>query len=359
MTVRKLAGTLLILSATALILPVGLLAQAGAWDPDRPDSHAPIGLNLDRTLLKGQVEFGAKFIQEQMKGVGFGKDSLTLQSVLNDYYATPTKMITQGAELTLMVGVTDWVTLAATGNFVQKKMTQGVLDADNPSTYWLGDTKSMGPEDVQVSALVKVLDHTGVRLHVNGGVSIPIGTLDYDDNALDPEEPLGDPVEVILPYQQQLGSGTFDLLPGFTASIQNEKASLGLQWHGAIRMGKNDQKWALGNRYEGTVWAGYRASDWASVAIGGRYSTWDNIKGFERGVDLTESLAYSSPVYERGQAGSRVDIPLALNFIFPDGPLAGHRLAFEFLAPVHQDLEFIQMRHDWTLTVGWRKAFGF
>lgn len=359
MTVRKLAGTLLILSATALILPVGLRAQAGTWDPDRPDSHAPIGLNLDRTLMKGQVELGVKFIQEQMKGVGFGKDSLTLQSVLNTYYASPTKMTTQGAEVTLMVGVTDWVTLAATGNFVQKKMTQAVLDVDNPSSYWLGDTKSLGPEDVQVSALFKVLDHSSLRLHLNGGVTIPVGTLDFDDRTLDPEDPLGQPVEVTLPYQQQLGSGTFDFLPGFTASIQNEKASLGVQWNGTIRFGKNDQKWALGNRYEGAIWAGFRASDWASVAVGGKYSTWDNIKGYERAVDLFETLAYSSPAFERGQAGSRIDIPLAVNFIFPEGPLAGHRLALEFLAPVQQDLEFIQMRHDWTLTVGWRKAFGF
>jgi hypothetical protein len=360
MTVRKSAGVLPFILVLTLFQPLkAQMPPTSAWSPDRPDSHAPLSITDDRTLMEGQFEFGIRYFNQRMNGLGFGGDSVTVQSALNSYWATPTKMLNQGAQVDLMYGVTDALTLTASGTFVHKEMTNAVLDLDDAGWFWLGSTQAFGPEDVKVSALYKVLDRGHVRFHIHGGVSIPLGLTDFDDFTLDPTDPLGAGVEVNLPYHHQLGSGTFDVLPGFTASVQNEKASLGVQWKGTIRLSKNDRDWALGDLYEGALWAGYKGSDWVSVTFGALYSSWGNVEGRDAAVDASTSLAYDHPSYYVGKAGWRVDVPLGLNFIIPSGIFEGHRLALEYLFPVTQDLEYPQLRHDRTLTLGWQADFGF
>lgn len=362
MTVRKSAGVLPFLMAFALLQPLGAqVTQAAAWSPDRPDSHATISIRDDRTLMKGQFEFGVRYFNERMKGLGVGGDSIAVQSALNSYLysATPTEMLRQGARLDLMFGVTDNLTLTASGTFAHKEMTSAILDP--VATGWTleSSTQAFGPEDVEVTALYKVLDWRAIRVHLHGGVSIPVGRTDFDDFTPVPETPGGDWVEVNLPYNQQLGSGTWDVLPGITASVQNEKASLGVQWKGKIRVDQNDREWALGDLYELAVWAGYVGSDWFSASIGALTSNWGSIEGFDRAYDPLTTPAYNHPSYEVGKAGLRVDVPVGLNFTMPSGFLEGHRLAIEYLFPVHQSLDFPQLRHARTLTVGWQADFGF
>jgi len=360
MTVRKISGVLTFILALVLVQPLDAqITPELRWNPDRPDSRAPISLTDGRTLKSGEVEFGLKYFNQKMKGLGYGSDSVPLLTVLNAYWASPSQMVTQGAELNLMIGLTDRLTLSASGNFVRKEMVQAVMDLEIQGFYWLGKTESLGPEDVKVSALLKVLDQAGFRFHLHAGVSIPVGLTDFDDFALDPEDPFGDPVEVILPYPQQLGSGTFDLLPGFTGSLQNEKATLGFQWKGTVRLGDNDRGWALGDRYVTTIWGAYKASEWASVSVGAKYMTWGDIEGFDTAFDTNTSLAYYNPAYEIGQTGRRVDIPLDFSFIVPQGPFSGYRLTVEYLMPVHQDLDYLQFRHGRTLTVGLQRALSF
>jgi len=360
MTVRKISGVLPFIMAFVLLQPLGAqIPQEIKWSPDRPDSHAPIGITDGRTLLAGEVQFGLKYFNQKMKELGIGTDSLTLQQVLNSYWASPTDMVTQGAEVNLMIGVTDDLTLSAKGAFSHKLMQQGVLDVDQAGFYWIGETRSFGPEDVKVSALYKVLESSGFRFHLHAGMSIPLGQTDFDDFTLDPEDPLGQQVEVKLPFHQQLGSGSFEFLPGFTVSLQNQKASVGIQWKGTVRLNQNDRNWTLGDTYNTTVWGAYNASDWASVSVGMKYLRWGNIEGYDAAYDTNTSLAYSNPAYNVGQSGWRIDVPIGLNFVIPQGHFAGHRLAVEYLMPVNQNLEYLQLRHDGTLTVGWQKVVAF
>ena len=360
MTVRKIAGVLPFMMAFVLLQPLGAQTTKGLkWSSDRPDSHAPISLTDDRTLMGGELEFGVKYFNQTMKGLGLSNDSLTLQQLLNSYWSSPTEMVSQGAEVNLMFGVTDDLTLTASGTFAHKLMHQAVLDIDQGGFYWIGETRAFGPEDVKVSALYKVLENGGLRFHVHAGMSIPLGLTDFDDFTLDPEDPLGPQVEVNLPFHQQLGSGSFEFLPGFTASLQNAKASIGIQWKGTIRLNQNDRDWALGDSYNTTFWGAYKASEWTSVSVGAKYLRWGNIEGYDAAFDTGTTLAYSNPAYNVGQSGWRVDVPIGVNFILPNGLFEGHRLAFEFLIPVHQDLEYLQLRHDWTITVGWQKAVTF
>jgi hypothetical protein len=279
-----------------------------------------------------------------MSGQGFGTDSLSVGQVLSLFDVSPSDLVTQGFSVDLQYGVTDRITLSARGTFAQKTMDHLAALEGQPNAYLFYQTTSSGIEDVEIHALYHVLSTRDIRFHVHGGASIPIGAIDSDDVT-----PFSDPGKTQLPYQQQLGSGTFDLLPGFTFNMQNDRASLGLQGRAAIRLGENDRGWTLGDLYVGNLWAGFKTSDWVSASAGIRYSSWGNVEGFDEELDPNESPANNTLT----QGGWRVDLPVGLNFVLPEGQFEGHRLGVEFLIPLHQDLDGPQLKHSWSLAAGW------
>jgi hypothetical protein len=269
--------------------------------------------------------------------------------------ASPLNMVTQGGEVDVAFGLTDDLTLTGRGTWSHKLMQNGILDPDEAGFYYIGETVALGQGDVKVSALYKILESKGLRFHVHAGISIPLGSSDLYDVTVDPDDPGEDWVTVYLPYKQQMGSGSFEFLPGFTTSIQNEKASLGIQWKSAIPLHQNDQNWALGDTHTANIWGAYVASDWVSVSLGLKFLRWGNIEGWNATVDPDVTEAYNNPAYEIAQAGWRVDVPFGVNFILPEGFFEGDRIAFEFLIPIDQNLEYLQLRHNWTLHVGFQK----
>jgi len=350
MTVRKIVGSLPFLMVLALFQPLeGQDQQQYQWTLNRPDAQGPVRLTGDRVLRNGEFQVGLKFINQQMKGQGSGTDSLATNQVLTFFDVSPTEMVVQGFEMNLLWGLTDHLTLMASGTVAQKKMDNlaGLEGQSNVFLYY--QTKATGLEDVKVNALYNLYDRGSMKVHVNGGVSIPVGSIETDD-----ETPFYGTGAAQLPYPQQLGSGTVDFLPGFTFNTQNEKASLGIQGEAVIRLGENDRGWTLGDVYQGTMWGGYMATDWASVSIGAQYSSWGNVEGFDEAVDPNESPAHNT----LAQAGWRVDLPLGLNLLLPEGRFGGHRVGLEILVPIHQNLDGPQLMHNWTVVVGWQKSIG-
>jgi len=350
MTVRKLAGILPILMLLVLAGPVSAQVSKGIqWTPDRPDSHAPISITNDRTLQSGQLEFSLKFINHRFKGQGAGTDSLSVDDVLTMFDVAPTVLTSRGGQLDVLLGVTNHLTLSASGSFVQKKMDHlgGIEGEPNLLLYY--QTEAMGVQDVKVSALYNFFDQGALRVHFQGGVSIPVAPIDSGDQLP------GSNGDTQLPYGQQLGSGTFDILPGVTASIQNEKASLGVQWTAEIRMGENSRGWALGDMYQTAVWGGFKATDWVSANVAVHYSRWGNVEGFDPDLDAFENPANNT----LAQAGWRVELPVGVNFVVPDGRFGGNRFGLQFLFPIHQDLDGPQLKKDWSFVAGWQKAISF
>jgi hypothetical protein len=350
MTVRKLAGLLSILVALVFVQPVcGQVSEGYQWTTERPDSHGPVSLINDRTLQAGQFEIGLKFVNHRYKGQGVGTDSLPVNQVLTMFDVAPTLMSMRGVEANILLGLTQHLTLSASGTFAQKKMDYLGGIENEPSLLLYYQTEALGVEDVKVAALYNIYNSGAIRAHLTGGVSIPIGAIDSQDATP------GSSGDTQLPYQQQLGSGTFDVLPGATVTVQNEKASLGIQWQAAIRIGENDRGWALGDLYQTIIWAGYKASDWISASLGAQYSRWGNVEGFDPDLDPFANPANNT----LAQAGWRVDLPIGVNVVMPEGRFGGHRFGLEFLVPVHQDLDGPQLMRDWSIVAGWSKAVSF
>jgi len=351
MTAPKMAGALVFLAALALIQPVGAqVAPEHRWTPNRPDAQGPASISEDRTLAAGEIQLGLRYFHSQLKGQGAGSDSLTVNQVLRLFDVVPSQLLTQGVSVDLLFGLTQHLTVAASGTFARKTMDNLAGLAGQSNVFLLYQTEASGLQDVEVNALYNLYDSGPIRVHVHGGVSVPVGAIDADAVT-----PLSEPTATQLPYALQLGSGTFDVLPGATFNIQNEKASLGVQAKGTIRLGENDRGWRLGDAFEGNVWAGFYTSRWVSASLGGRFSSWGNVEGFDEGLDPNESPAHNTLT----QGGWRVDLPMGVNVVMPPGRFEGHRFGVEFLIPLHQDLDGPQLRHRWSLVAGWRKSVSF
>ena len=57
------------------------------------------------------------------------------------------------------------------------------------------------------------------------------------------------------------------------------------------------------------------------------------------------------------RGGRRVNLGVGINLYGAGDTLSGHRLALEILVPVYQTLAGPQLETDWTVGVGWQKAF--
>lgn len=242
--------------------------------------------------------------------------------------------------LGLMFAPCDFVTLAAMLPVMRNDMDHRMRTGRTFRTH------SDGIGDLKFSALIPVFERENHRIHLNAGLSFPIGEIDeHGDLPTGPNQR--------LPYPMQLGSGTWDLLPGITYQGHTENWSWGLQGLGTIRPGRNRIGYSLGNRYETTLWGAHRWTSWFSNSVGLKYSIWQNIGGRDPG--LNQALVPTADTNSRG--GKRMDFLFGLNLYIPEGILKGQRVAIDFGIPFMQSLDGPQLETDWYMTAGWQMSF--
>jgi hypothetical protein len=177
------------------------------------------------------------------------------------------------------------------------------------------------------------------------GLSVPTGSINQRDDT-----PMG---HQRLPYPMQLGSGTYDIVPGFTYTGVHHRWSWGFQFGATVHVHKNDNHYRLGDRYRTTTWASWHAADWISTSLRLSGEIWENING--RDPSLNTAVVPTADPDSRG--GKRIDIGLGVSLFAPQDFLEGHRIAIEAARPVYQYLDGPQLETDWIVTVGWEKVW--
>jgi len=323
-------------------------AHAHAHGPgggvDRPDDHAPIGVMGEHVHDRGEWMLAYRYKRMEMAGNRDGTTDLTPADVrARGFMAVPTDMTMQMHMFGVMFAPTDDLTLMGMAPYIRKEM-------DHLAGMPLGavefTTKTEGFGDVKLTALQRLFDRDAHHLHLNFGVSFPTGSIDETDTT-----PAGGP-GTVLPYPMQLGSGTFDLLPGLTYTYTRPRWSFGAQAQGTLRLGRNDADYSLGDALDATAWLAWKATDSLSLSTRLAGSVWGNVDGRDSRLALIVPTARPDL-----RGGERVDLLFGLNWIFADGPLESHRLAIEGGLPIYQSLDGPQLETDWTLTVGWQYAF--
>ena len=108
----------------------------------------------------------------------------------------------------------------------------------------------------------------------------------------------------------------------------------------------------MGDLYAATLWG---ARDWSpnfSTSLRVSASTQDSIKA--RDLQIMGPVQTADP---NNYGGDAVDAYVGVNIFFSAGSFNGNRLALEVGAPLYRDINGPQMDDDWTLTIGWQRAF--
>ena len=233
----------------SMLAVLGLTLPVAAMADDRPDAHAPIGVMADHTHHKGEFMFSYRFQHMDMGGNRIGDSAISpdqiVTTVPNRFFGAtgqpptlrivPLDMTMDMHMVGFMYAPTDWVTLMAMGMYMTKDMSLRTYQGGMGTTV-LGDFKtgSDGFGDTSVMALFPLVDRAGLKVNIRAGVSLPTGSTTEIDTIL---TPMNMTPSVRLPYAMQLGSGTWDLLPGVTVKGREGAFGWGLQYQATLRTG--------------------------------------------------------------------------------------------------------------------------
>jgi hypothetical protein len=346
-----------------------MTVSSGHHGAVRADGHAPIGVMGDHMHKAGEFMLSYRYMHMDMQGNRIGTDEVSPEEIVTTVpnrflgqpmqpptlRVVPTEMPMDMHMFGAMYAPSDWITLMGMVNYIDKSMDH-ITFKGGKGTNRLGTftTESEGFGDTSLTALIRLFDKPRAdgndHVHINLGLSLPTGSITETDDIL---TPMNTRPTVRLPYSMQLGSGTFDLLPGITYTGRDGDFSWGAQYRATLRLeDENDEGYRRGHVHEATAWLAYQWEPWISTSLRVAGSSEGQIKGIDPNIAAPVQTADPD-----NYGGERVDLFAGVNLVGQTGDLRGHRLAFEAGAPVYQNLNGPQMETDWTLTVGWQKAW--
>ncbi len=310
-------------------------ARDGGWTSHRPDGHAPIGVMGDHLHSAGEWMVSLRLMRMHMEGMRNNTSGISNSDVFGQgFLVTPTEMDMDMLMLGGMYAPTDEWTLMLmvpyVSNWMNHETAMGV-------TF---DTESEGLGDVRFTAMRSLYDAGDERVHLNLGVSLPTGSVDERDDT--PAM-----ANAKLPYPMQLGTGTFDFLPGITYLGQSGDTSWGAQGTLRFHLGENSEDYKHGNRQNVTGWIAQRLGQDLSGSLRLDFNKWENFHGAD--PDLNPAMVPTADPDLRG--GDRLDALVGLNW---NPGLGGNRLALEAGVPLYQDLDGPNLETDWIVTLGWQ-----
>lgn len=306
-------------------------------------SNEPIGVMGGHTHSTGMWMFSYRFMRMDMDGNRDGTHRVSRSDVLSDYMIAPLNMTMDMQMFSAMYGVNEKLTVMVMAPYLDKEMDH-VTRMGTKFT-----TRTSGFGDVTLGSLLTLRHWDRHELDLNLGLGLPTGSINEKDDT-----PAGNNQH--LPYPMQLGSGTWNLIPGLTYLGNNEALSWGAQGIAVFRLGENSNDYSLGNRFNLTGWV---TRDWTaqwSTSLRADALWWGNIDGSDKKLSpMAPAMVPTADPDLRG--GRRLDLLLGASFAPSSGWFKGQRFAAEVGAPVYQNLDGPQLETDWTVTLGWQLMF--
>jgi len=248
-------SNMIVVALAAVAVVTTPLSAQYEWTSSRPDGHAPIGVMGEHTHEHGEFMFSYRFMRMLMDGNRDGTDRLEPSDVHASFMVAPLDMTMTMHMAGFMYAPSDAVTLMAMANWVDQSMNHVTRPGGN------FEAVSSGLADASLSALIGLKQAGSTRVHLNAGVSLPTGSIEQTG-----ANPMSMGQAVQMPYPMQLGSGTWDLMPGITVLGMSERASWGLQAMGTLRLGENSRGYRKGHGTDLTGWFAVRPGDRLSLS---------------------------------------------------------------------------------------------
>ena len=302
---------------------------------DRPDAHAPIGVKRDHVHKKGEYMLSYRFNFMKMKGLRKENDRITPSAALKEYKMAPLHMNMRMHAAGAMYGISDNFTISAMSSIIEKEMRS--VNRMNQ----VSDKRASGFGDSMVNLAYAFLNNKNNNAQFNLGTSIPTGSIKKTSN------------NSRLSYPMQLGSGSYEILPGISYTAYQNSFSYGGQLNAIFRVNDNNLGYRLGDSYNATSWISKKLNNSFSVSSRLNYTMNKKIKGSDASLNPT-MLPPNNVV---SHAAKKLDFLIGTNYIISKGKLEGHRLAIEAGAPIYQSYNAVRAEEDYKITLGWQKAF--
>jgi hypothetical protein len=285
----------------------------------------------------GQWMIGYEYMFDKMQGNANGTHGVSNSSVLDTFDVAPTDMTMQMHMVMVMYAPTNDLTLKVMLPYIVKSMNHVRRDG----TQFERNSEGLGDAEVHALYTLFSTDDLRHRIILNAGVRLPTGSIDQSVG--------GNRLE----YPMQLGSGTFDLMPGLAYLGQGKRLAWGAEFIPILRVGQNDNGYRLGNVYSLNGWGALKLTERLSLTGQANAQYWSNIHGQDPTLDPTQEPTRDVSL----QGGRRVDLLLGLNAYFPTGATTGFRLAVDVGAPVYQWLYGPQLQTTFLLRAGLQWTF--
>lgn len=286
---------------------------------------------------KGQSDLGTLYFPYTDPTVSMPSGSLITSSPLGttipiispnkyNYMSIPTDMVMEMNMVSAMTSISDKWMIMFMVPAIKNKMTMVSSNFDR------APMSSAGIGDVSFSTAYRLIKTEHQNFFTGMGLSLPTGSIDERDNM-----PMMGVQKV--PYNMQPGSGTYSLLPQISYNGNYKRISWGAQSQATLRMGKNDNNYRFGNRYEISGWASLLVHETMSFSLRVAKQRWLNLQGSDATLD--PKMDPQNDPYRQG--GMRSDLLIGVNFLITKGYLQGARFGFEYGKPFHQNLNGPQL----------------
>lgn len=323
-----------------LALPPNLSFSFSSQDLQAPSEMGhhhqdmrPAGVHGDHVHPKGGWMVSFEAMHMRMDGMRDGTSSVSDSDLFGaGFMAAPQSMDMDMLMLMGMYGLTDDVTLMVMGSYRDNEMTM----RNAMGVEFKTQTDGMG--DTTLGGIWRVAQHGSEQVLLDLGLSLPTGSTNARDaTPASSDQRLG--------YNMQLGSGTFDLLPGVTWTRHDGDWGFGAQARANLHLGRNEHDYSVGDRFEFGGWVTRQMGDWGG-SLRLNFADFDKYDG--QAADLNPGMA--PPADPALQGGQRLDV-----FLGAEYRLADHqKLSLEVGVPAYQDLDGPMLEVDSIVALVWR-----
>ena len=326
---------------------------------DGGNNHATIPAGVIGAAMVGQGQFMAMYMPMAMgmDGNYIGTNKVSAKTILSTptnggmmpyLRVVPENMDAQMHMLGASYGVTDAINVMVMGGYTEKDMSMSTYykmpmppSSVMPALIGTRTYTDDGFGDVSVTGLFRLYEDSINHIHLNLGLSLPTGSTTQQMNMLTPGSLTPSYMQMRSTYGMQLGTGTYDLLPGLTYTANKDLWSWGAAYRGRMAL-DSDQGYHWGDCHQLTGWLGYTFLP--GITATGRIS--GAVQGKIEGMD-PKIMGVMQGAYPAYYGGESVDVFGGIEIAGHEFGLGNTRFAIEAGLPVYQDLNGPQIGQDW------------
>jgi hypothetical protein len=317
----------------------------------------PAGVMISHLHTKKQFMLSYRYMSMQMGHMQSGTQSVSDMQVYNNYVMSSSGMRMDMHMLMGMYGLSNKITLMGMLNYNYNTMSMTMLPTAHmtmPDGEIMGSVNapskiySQGLGDTKLYALYGIINNSKHHLLLSGGISLPTGSITVQGSSTSMYQ------QRHVPYMMQMGTGTWDLMPGVTYLHSKGAITYSAQLSSIIHPGFNSMNYAYGNSATFTSWFAYKWFSLLSSSVRIDASTTGAINGYDSNIPA----GYEPSTLGQNYGGQHINGYIGTNFYFPKSSfMKNNRIMLELGLPLYQNLNGVQQSTKSTLYASWSAVF--